>query len=110
MIERGAGAGQSEKVESHPTSGSHDLPRHSHGKEQRDTADGRGTMGRMLDEALGRDARHLKVDPRSGQLILPTAPDPTPERESANAPTAASRAEARDALKPEASPGQTSPK
>ena len=109
MSERDAGAGGSGKVESHPKPGSHDPPHHSHRNEHRDAADGRGTMGRMLDEALGRDAQHLKVDPRTGELILPTAPDPVPGAESAQAPPPATGAGAGDSLKAEAPPGQPGP-
>ena len=47
-------------------------PAHS-GKHEHETG-GEGTMERMLNEALGRAARHIKVDPQTG-LVVPCATD-----------------------------------
>ena len=35
---------------------------------------GEGTMDRMLNDALGRAARHIRIDPQTG-LVLPCPPD-----------------------------------
>ena len=62
----------------------HPLPPPHPSRHEHETG-GEGTMERMLNEALGRAARHIKVDPQTG-LVVPFPTDDADGDADAQAP------------------------
>jgi hypothetical protein len=70
MTERDTEAAAQRKGEQQSPEAADDRARHCG---RRHLAGGEGTMDEMLNEALGRAARQLKIDPQTG-MVLPSPP------------------------------------
>ena len=99
MNEQHAGAGTQRENETQPppTSGGV-TPDTQHSRHHQSPAGGEQTMDRMLNEALGRAARRLNIDQRTGMVLPSPPPDAEPGgengTEAAKGPPAASKADA----------------
>ena len=80
MTEQHASAGRP-RDEQQPPGMTSDTARHVSHRRQPHMAGADGTMEQMLNEALGRAARQLKIDPQTGILLPGLPPDAEPARE-----------------------------